>query len=73
MTATTVDRLALLSMFRYRQIVTLRRTHVVVVGLWVVSIVGTVVSYLNGFLSIYSNIIRALSLVTKANGCSCDY
>ena len=71
MTATTVDRLALLSMFRYRQIVTLR--HVVVVGLWVVSIVGTVVSYLNGFLSIYSNIIRALSLVTKANGCSCDY
>ena len=34
-TAMTVDRLALLIMFRYRQIVTLTRTHVVVVGLLV--------------------------------------
>ena len=65
-TAISVDRLlALRLMLRYRQIVTLRRTHVVVVGFWVVSIVCTVVSYLNGFLSIYSNIIIALSLVTS--------
>ena len=65
-TAISVDRLlALRLMLRYRQIVTLRRTHVAVVGLWVVSIVGTVVSYLNGFLSIYSNIIIAISLLTS--------
>ena len=65
-TAISVDRLlALRLMLRYRQIVTLRRTHVAVVGLWVVSIVGTVVSYLNGFLSIYSNIIIAFSLLTS--------
>ena len=65
-TAISVDRLlALRLMLRHRQIVTLKRTHVVVVALWFVSVVGTVVSFLNGFLSIYSNIIIALSLVTS--------
>ncbi|CAH3158779.1 unnamed protein product, partial [Porites lobata] len=48
LTAISVDRLlALLLGLRYRQVVTLRRTHSIVIGGWIVSIVGASTSFLN--------------------------
>ena len=68
MTALSVDRLlALLLGLRYRQVVTLRRTCIIVTGFWILSIVGTF-TY-NFFLnrrttSWFQYIISALCLVT---------
>ena len=68
MTALSVDRLlALLLGLRYRQVVTLRRTYIIVTGFWILSIVGTFT--FNFFLncrttSWFQYIISALCLVT---------
>ena len=47
LTAISVDRLlALLLGLRYRQVVTLKRTRLVAIGGWIVSIVGSSISFL---------------------------
>ncbi|CAH3158769.1 unnamed protein product [Porites lobata] len=59
LTAISVDRLlALLLGLRYRQVVTLRRTHSIVIGGWIVSIVGASTSFLN---------ILIVSLINSSN------
>ena len=67
-TLTTIseDRLlALLLGFRYRQVVTLKRTRLIAVGGWIVSIVGASTSFLNlHIFSLYQYIVTAFSLVT---------
>ena len=66
LTAISVDRLfALLLGLRYRQVVTLRRTRSIVIGGWIVSIVGASTSFLNILIvSLYVHIGTAFCLVT---------
>ena len=66
LTAISVDRLlALLLGLRYRQVVTLRRTRSIVIGGWIVSIVGASTSFLNILIvSLYVYISTAFCLVT---------
>ena len=66
LTAISVDRLlALLLGLRYRQVVTLRRTCIIVFGFWILSIVGSSTIFWNPhILPWYQYIITALCLVT---------
>ena len=65
-TAISVDRLlALLLGLRYRQVVTLRRTCIIVFGFWILSIVGSSTIFWNPHILLwYQYIITALCLVT---------
>ena len=67
LTAISVDRLlALLLGLRYRQVVTLKRTYLAVAVFWVVSIVGTTMSFWNRIISsLYGNIGMLMCLVTS--------
>ena len=64
--AISVDRLlALLLGLRYRQVVTLKRTHIAVIGLWIMCIVGASTTFWNTLItSWYQHIVTALCLVT---------
>ena len=64
--AISVDRLlALLLGLRYRQVVTLKRTHIAVIGLWIMCIVGASTTFWNSLIiSWYQLIVTALCLVT---------
>ena len=66
LTAISVDRLlALLLGFRYRQVLTLKRTCLIAIGGWIVSIVGSSTSFLNLLIvSLYNYIASAFCLVT---------
>ena len=67
-TAISVDRplLALLLRLRYRQVVTLKRTHVFVITSWLVSIVVSVMHFWNVQISMwYGIIVISLCLVTS--------
>ena len=66
LTAISVDRLlALLLGLRYRQVVTLKRTHIAVIGLWIMCIVGASTTFWNTLIiSWYQRIVTALCLVT---------
>ena len=65
-TAISVDRLlALLLGLRYRQVVTLKRTCLIAIGGWIVSVVGASTSFLNRLIvSLYQYIVTAFCLVT---------
>ena len=65
LTAISVDRLlALLLGLRYRQVVTLKRTRIAVIGLWIMCIVGASTTFWNTLiLSWYQHIVTALCLV----------
>ena len=65
-TAISVDRLlALLLGLRYRQVVTLRRTSITVIGFWILSIVGASTIIWNLFITTwYQYIVAGLCLVT---------
>ena len=65
LTAISVDRhLALLLGLRYRQVITLKRTCLIAIGGWIVSIVGASISFLNlPMLSLYQYIATAFCLV----------
>ena len=67
LTAISVDRLlALLLRLRYRQVVTLKRTYVIVVTFWVVSSALTGMSFWNpGVIFWYMIIVVSFSLVTS--------
>ena len=67
LTAISVDRLlALLLGLRYRQVVTLRRTCIIVFGFWILSIVGSSTIFWNPHILLwYQYIITALCLVTS--------
>ena len=64
--AISVDRLLALSLgLRYRQVVTLKRTHIAVIGLWIMCIVGASTTFWNTLLtSWYQHIVTGLCLVT---------
>ena len=66
LTAISVDRLlALLLGLRYRQVVTLRRTCIIVFGFWILSIVGSSTIFWNPHILPWCQyIITALCLVT---------
>ena len=66
LTAISVDRLlALLLGLRYRQVVTLKRTRLVAIGGWIVSIGGASTSFLNRLIvSLYAYIGAAFCLLT---------
>ena len=66
LTTISVDRLlALLLGLRYRQVVTLKRTRLIAIGGWIVSIVGASISFLNPLISsLYRYIGAAFCLVT---------
>ena len=66
LTAISVDRLlALLLGLRYRQVVTLKRTRLIAIGGWIVSVVGASTSFLNLLrFSLYQYIVIAFCLVT---------
>ena len=66
LTAISVDRLlALLLGRRYRQVVTLKRTYLVVIVFWTVSIVGTTTYFWDPLITFwYGNIGTVLCLVT---------
>ena len=66
LTAISVDRLlALLLGLRYRQVVTLRRTFITVIALWILSIISACTIFLNPLVySWYQHIGTALCLVT---------
>ena len=66
LTAISVDRLlALLLGLRYRQVVTLKRTRLIAIGGWIVSVVGASTSFLNLLIvSLYQYISTAFCLVT---------
>ena len=50
--AISVDRLlALLLGLRYRQVVTLKRTHIAVIGLWIMCIVGASTTFWNAHIT----------------------
>ena len=61
-----MDRLlALLLGLRYRQVVTLKRTCLIAIGFWIVSIVGVSTFFLNPLIvSLYQYIVGTLCLVT---------
>ena len=65
-TAISVDRLlALLLGLRYRQVVTLRRTFITVIALWILSIVGACTIFWNSLITSWCQYIgTALCLVT---------
>ena len=65
LTAISVDRLlALLLGLRYRQVVTLKRAHIAVIGLWIMCIVGASTTFWNTLIiSWYQHIVTALCLV----------
>ena len=65
-TTISVDRLlALLLRVRYRQVVTLKRTRLIVIGGWIVSVVGASTSFLNLLIvSSFQYIVIAFCLVT---------
>ena len=67
LTAISVDRLLALSLgLRYRQVVTLKRTHVLVITIWVVQTVISMMSLMNVLIAISCSIIIAcLCLVTS--------
>ena len=66
LTAISVDRLlALLLGLRYRQVVTLKRTRLIAIGGWIVSVVGASTFFLNLLIfSLYQYIVIAFCLVT---------
>ena len=66
LTAISVDRLlALLLGLRYRQVVTLKRTHIAVIGLWIMCIVGASSTFWNSLIILWcQHIVTALCLVT---------
>ena len=66
LTAISVDRLlALLLGLRYRQVVTLRRTCITVIGFWILSIVGASTLFFNRLItSWYQYIVTALCVVS---------
>ena len=66
LTAISVDRLlALLLGLRYRQVITLKRTRLIAIGGWIVSVVGTSTSFLNLLIiSLFQSIVIAFCLVT---------
>ena len=66
LTAISVDRLlALLLGLRYRQVVTLKRTRLIAIGGWIVSVVGPSTSFLNFLIfSFYQYIVITFCLVT---------
>ena len=66
LTAISVDRLlALLLGLRYRQVVTLKRTHLTAIGGWIVSVVGASTSFLNLLIvSLYQYVVIAFCSVT---------
>ncbi|CAH3152105.1 unnamed protein product [Porites evermanni] len=66
LTAISVDRLlALLLGLRYRQVVSLKRTRLIAIGGWIVSVVGGSTSFLNPLInSLYGYIVIAFCLVT---------
>ena len=66
LTTISVDRLlALLLGFRYRQVVTLKRTRLIAIGGWIVSVAGASTSFLNLLIvSLYQYIGTAFCLVT---------
>ena len=66
MTTISVDRLlALLLGLRYRQVVTLKRTRLIAIGGWIVSIFGASSFFLNRFIvSLFVYITTAFCLVT---------
>ena len=56
--AISVDRLlALLLRLRYRQVVTLKRTYVIVIAIWVASTVSTAIQFWNRLITIWCGII----------------
>ena len=62
-----MDRLLalLLLELRYRQVVTLKRTRIAVIGLWIMCIVGASTTFWNILItSWYQNIVTALCLAT---------
>ena len=65
-TTISVDRLLALRLgLRYRQVVTLKRTRLVAIGGWIVSVVGASTSFLNPLInSLYGYIVIAFCLVT---------
>ena len=73
MTAISVDRLlALLLGLRYKEIVTLSRTYIILATVWVVSLVAGLFSYLNytitawyGFLGVSSCLVISIASYTK--------
>ena len=66
LTAISVDRLlALLLGLRYRQVVTLRRTRITVIGFWILSIVGASTIIWSLFITTwYQHIVAAFCVVT---------
>ena len=66
LTAISVDRLfALLMGLRYRQVVTLKRTRLIAIGGWIVSVVDASTPFLNLLIfSLYHYIVTAFCLVT---------
>ena len=78
LTTISVDRLlALLLGLRYRQVVTLKRTRLIAIGGWIVSVVGSSTSFLNlRIFSSYQYIVVALfqslqSVPTQKFSCLC--
>ena len=67
LTAISVDRLLALSLgLRYRQVVTLKRTYVIVITIWVVQSVVSMMSLINVLIAISCSIIVAsMCLVTS--------
>ena len=67
MTATSVDRLlALLLGLRYKQVVTLKRTYMIVIAFWVVQTAFSVVLFWNSLITLFYAIIGiSLCLVTS--------
>ena len=65
--AISVDRLlALLLGLRYRQIVTLKRTHAVVISFWVVSTIASTLNFWNSLIPLwYGHIVKALAILTS--------
>ena len=65
--AISVDRLlALLLGLRYRQIVTLKRTHVVVISFWVVSTIASTLNFWNSLIPLwYGHIVKGLAILTS--------
>ena len=66
LTAISVDRLlALVLGLRYRQVVTLKRTRLIAIGGWIVSVAGASTSFLNLLIvSLFVYIVTAFCLVT---------
>ena len=66
LTALSVDRLLALQLgLRYRQVVTLKRTRLIAIGGWIVSIFGASSFFLNSFIvSLFVYITTAFCLVT---------